>query len=407
MFKGVSGKVSFAKEDRFAVLESDVGAASAALRKLPKLAVPTSVVTVDTEEQVLVADIVTPRAPLRGPVYFLHPLPLPHFPDAQRGYDVLDAELEIVVVNPVTEQPSVVTVVEGVHVVVEMVEPPVVFEVGTHLVVTCSAVCVVQDEVDEEVSEEVLEVFELDSLVDESSSVLLSLSLESLFLVSLSRFVFSVVRFSTVLSIASTLLVLTLSVASSRPLSMHDRDPVISPKRLLNALLFLFEPHPFEEDSVPISEMNPSTWLLTSLILFKVFDFFEVGSFFHDLRMGIKAASSVKTEDALDVACEVAIVVVTGASVIGVDAAVSEMTGTFSVVPDTTAVTIWTAGASEMVLVLGCGEAFEEAPLLLLLPDASEDFVLSRSEDLEVERSEVEASCPLDVSEDVALAASC
>lgn len=216
---------------------------------------------------------------------------------------------------------------------------------------------------------------------------------------------FSIVRFSTVLSIALTLLVLTFSIASSRPLSMHDRDPVISPKRSPNALL-LFEAHPLEEDSVPIWEIKPSTWLLTSLILFKVFDFFEVGSFFHDLRMDIRAASSVEIEDALDVACKVAIVVVTGARVIGVDSAVSEMTGTFSIVLDTTAVTTWTAGASEMVPVVVCDETFEEAPWLLPL-DASEDLVLSRSEDLEVEHSEVKVSCSLDTLEDVALTASC
>lgn len=85
MFKGVSGKVSFAEEDRFVALESDVGVASATLRKVPTLAVPILVVTADTEEQVLVVDTVAPRAPLRGLVYFSHPLLLLHFPDAQRG----------------------------------------------------------------------------------------------------------------------------------------------------------------------------------------------------------------------------------------------------------------------------------------------------------------------------------
>jgi hypothetical protein len=39
---------------------------------------------------------------------------------------VVDAELEIVVVKPVTEHPVVVTVVVGEHVVVEMVEVPYV-----------------------------------------------------------------------------------------------------------------------------------------------------------------------------------------------------------------------------------------------------------------------------------------
>ena len=81
-----------------------------------------------------------------------------------------DVEAETVVVNPVTKQPLAVTVLKGEQVVVEMMEPPVLNEVGTHCTVTCSAVFedIHNDDDDFEV------------LVDESEFELLSDLLSSL-----------------------------------------------------------------------------------------------------------------------------------------------------------------------------------------------------------------------------------
>ena len=110
---------------------------------------------------------------------------------------LLDVEVETVVVNPVTKQPLAVTVLKGEQVVVEMMEPPVLNEVGTHCTVTCSAVF---EDIHNDDDDELFEV-----LVDESEFDLLS------DLLSLSSFVrssFSDVKSSNGSSIASTSLAL-------------------------------------------------------------------------------------------------------------------------------------------------------------------------------------------------------
>lgn len=111
-----------------------------------------------------------------------------------------DVEVETVVVNPVTKQPLAVTVLKGEQVVVEMKEPPVLNEVGTHCTVTCSAVF---EDIHNDDDDELFEV-----LVDESEFELLSdlLSLSSL--LSLVRSSFSDVKSFNGSSIASTSLAL-------------------------------------------------------------------------------------------------------------------------------------------------------------------------------------------------------
>ena len=81
-------------------------------------------------------------APLRGPS-FCKGHAAPQVPE-EHGVRVAfaDVVLEIVVVNAVTEQPWVVTVVEGEQVVVVTVEPRVVKVVGLQRTVICNAVSV-------------------------------------------------------------------------------------------------------------------------------------------------------------------------------------------------------------------------------------------------------------------------
>lgn len=65
--------------------------------------------------------------------------------------------------------------------------------------------------------------------------------------------------------------------------------------------------------------MRPSTSLLTPLSLPRVSDFSGVGFLFQELMIGIRPAIWEDTEDTLDVAWELAIVVVIGGRVIGDD----------------------------------------------------------------------------------------
>ena len=98
--------------------------------------------------------------------------------------------------------------------------------------------------------------------------------------------------------------------------------------------LFLFEPHPKDDESAPRLEMRSSISLLTGLILLRVSDLSDVGLAFQDLITGMRPASSEDTEDTLDVAWELARVVVTGGSVIGDEYNPPLMTGMVSILPD-------------------------------------------------------------------------
>jgi hypothetical protein len=158
-------------------------------------------VLVEINAQFSVVAITPILAPLRGPLFIGHDLP--HVSDAHGSWvPVAEAEVEMVVVNPVTEHPTVVTVVEGVQVVVGRVELPVTKEVGTHLTVTLNAV-------DESVQEDD------EVLVDESELELLSLLSSLSFSFSVRFLLFSVSSFN-VLSMVSTLFVLMSSVTLPR-----------------------------------------------------------------------------------------------------------------------------------------------------------------------------------------------
>lgn len=105
---------------------------------------------------------VKPMVPLLGALPLTeHAVPQVPFPHCFPRLDY-DAVLEAVTVEPVTEKPLVVTVVKGVHVVVDNVEPPVVYVVGTHISVTCNAVSVTVQE------DDTLKDGVEDNLVDES-----------------------------------------------------------------------------------------------------------------------------------------------------------------------------------------------------------------------------------------------
>ena len=106
----------------------------------------------------------------------------------------------------------------------------------------------------------------------------------------------------------------TLSLISFRSFPMQDKPlmmPLIGPSRPL----FRFELHS-EEESPPRPSMRSSTSDMIGLILLRVSVFRGVGFAFHELIIGIKPAISVKTEEALDVACSLFRVVVTGGGVI-------------------------------------------------------------------------------------------
>ncbi len=233
-------------------------------------------------------------------------------------------EERTVVVNAVAEQPLAVTVVKGEQVVVEIVEPLVLIEVGTHCIVTCNAVFEdMHDDTDEDDGDDDDEV---PTDEPEFESLLWSL----LSLVSLS---FSDVKSSKELPIESTLSPLILWVMLSRCSSMQDNPLTIS---LIapSAPLFLLAPHPEEVEPPPKPEMRSSTSFLTGLILPRVSDLSGVGFAFQDLMIGIRPASSEDTDSTLDVAWELASVVVVGGRVIGTEYDPPLIIGTIPVLPD-------------------------------------------------------------------------
>jgi hypothetical protein len=320
-------------------------------------------------------------APLRGPLFIGHDLP--HVSEAHGIWvPVAEAEVEMVVVNPVTEHPTVVTVVEGVQVVVGRVELPVTKEVGTHLKVTLNAV-------DESVHEEE------DEVVDESELELLSVLSSLSFSVRLSLFC---VSSSSVSSMESTFFVMMSSVTFCRSSSMHTNELMISPMAPNNPLFF-FEPHPEEEDEPPRSEISPSTSLRMPFTLFNVSVLRGSGFFFQELMIGIRPAISEDTEDTLDVASELWIVDVTGGRVIGVEYESPVMTGTDTVLPDSIIVENTMVGRSELafdgdrllLLPLLEGGVVDETPMLVLvltvgeaLADEESVLLLLRTELLEL-----------------------
>ena len=223
-------------------------------------------------------------------------------------------EERIVVVNAVAEQPLAVTVVKGEHVVVGIVEPLVLTAVGTHCIVTYNAVFEdMHDDMDDDDSDE-------DDGGDDDEVPTGELEFESLLesLLSLVSLSFSDVKSSKELSMSSTLSPLMLSVMLSRCSSMQDSPLTISPIAP-SAPLFLLAPHPEELEPPPNSEMRFSTPFLIGLILSRVSDLSGVGFAFHDLMMGIRPASSEDTDFTLDVACELASVIVVGGRVIGTE----------------------------------------------------------------------------------------
>ena len=74
--------------------------------------------------------------------------------------------------------------------------------------------------------------------------------------------------------------------------------------------------------------------LLTGPILSRVSDLRDDGFVFQDLIIGIRPATPEDTEDTLDVAWELAIVVIIGGRVIADEYNPPLMTGTISVMPD-------------------------------------------------------------------------
>ena len=295
---------------------------------------------VEIEAQSSVEATIPMLAPLRGPPFIGHESP--QVPEAHGVWVLLaDVELEMVVVNPVTEQPLAVTVVTGEQVVVDTMEPLVLKEVGTHCTVTCNTVFeAMHDDADDD--GELCKV-----LVDESEfeSLLELLSSSS----SLVRSLFSDVKSSKESSMASTSSELMLFVMLSRSSSIQDNVFTIS-SNAPSKPLFLFEPHPDEDETPPRSEMRSSTSSLTGLILLRVSDLSNVGFAFQELMIGIRPASSEDTEETLDVAWELARVVVIGGRVIGDEYDPPLMTGTVSVVPDCMIVTATIEGAPNVTL---------------------------------------------------------
>ena len=68
--------------------------------------------------------------------------------------------------------------------------------------------------------------------------------------------------------------------------------------------LFLFEPHPQQDESPRRLEVRCSESLLTGLILSRAFALGNVGFAFQESIIDIRPASSEDTEDTLDVAWE-------------------------------------------------------------------------------------------------------
>ena len=250
-------------------------------------------------------------APLRGPSPKGHKLP--QF-SGEHGIWVMvgDAELYTVVVNPVTEQPLVVTVVDGEHMVVVVVvgnvEPMTVIVEGVHNTVTCSAVSVaVHDDdlaselaaevVAEVVAEFLLDVFEV--MIDWTEYVFwlaLLLSLSSV------RSSFCNTRLSRIGSIPSTSLAPTISVMSSRFSSMQDNASTTSLKGSSRPLLTCSRAmHGLGEVSPPRSEIRSLTSLLMSSILLSVSVLSDVGFAFQELMTGIKPEIWEDTEETADV----------------------------------------------------------------------------------------------------------
>ena len=232
-------------------------------------------------------------------------------------------EVDTVIVVPVTEQPLAMTVVEGEQAVVRTVTPPVWNDVGTHSTVTWNAVFKDAQDEDDDGNGEEGELVSI--LVDEPESELVLEVLSSSVRSSVS--VLKLFRESLTPSRSS---ILMLSVMLSRSSPIQDKlltIPLIVPIKPL----FLLEPHPEKEESGPKLEMRSSTSFLTDLTLVRVSDLSEVGFAFQELMTGTRPASSEDTEDTLDVASELAMVVVIGGRVIGDEYDPSVITDTVSV----------------------------------------------------------------------------
>lgn len=187
-------------------------------------------------------------APLRGPGAMGHAVP-----QVSVAQNVLDVVLDsiLVVVSPVTEQPLAVIVVKGEHVVVEIVVPLEMIEVGTHRTVTCNAVFVDLQN-DEELAEVLPELLS-GVLAEVAESDCLSL-LDCLSSVSSLRLSISDVRLPIVLSIPLISPALISSSALSNSLLTHDNVFTISLTPWVTmpsgppSPLFFFEPHGEGED---------------------------------------------------------------------------------------------------------------------------------------------------------------
>lgn len=243
-------------------------------------------------------------APLRGAAAIGHASP--QVSEAHGTWDWVEDEVEIVVVVPVTEQPLVVIVVRGEQVVVETVEPPVVYTVGMHTSVTRTAVSVsvhdddeLEDELDEELLDELSELFDVSVEESDFESLLDLLSSSSL------RSSVSDVRSVKVGSMPSTSPPVMLPVILSRSSSTQDKVFMASPMKPKRPLFF-FEPHGPPDELPPRSEMRPSTSSLMPLTLLRVSVLSESGFDFQELIIGISATSCEDTEDTADVAWELA-----------------------------------------------------------------------------------------------------
>jgi hypothetical protein len=242
---------------------------------------------------------------LRGPPPTEHALP--HV-SGEQGFGAGAAEVELVTVavEPVTEQPLVVIVVEGEHVVVERMEPRVLKIVGTHKTVTRNAVLAAVHEDDEDL--ELLfedEVFELLFEDDAFELLFVRSDFELLFdeLLSLGseRLSFSDVRSSKAVSIPVTSSETMLFLILFRSSSIQTKELTISPRKP-NRPLFLFEPHPEGDESPPKLVIRFSTSFSRPLTLERVPSLSGVGFAFQELMIGMRPTSSEDTEDALDVA---------------------------------------------------------------------------------------------------------
>ena len=172
------------------------------------------------------------------------------------------------VVVPVTEQPLVVIVVDGEHVVVVVgnVEPAAVIAVGVHSIMTCSAVSVVVH--DDELTLELVSVLAAE-LAPDVAEVAVD-RIESVFWLALLlsplsvRSSFCDVRSFKTGSTPSTSSALMTSVISPRFSSIQDRVPttsLIGPSRPLLARFWAM--HGLGEISPPRFEMRSSISLLT------------------------------------------------------------------------------------------------------------------------------------------------